>query len=112
MKYHTKVSYQSIIMKTSLNLLVSALNSIQRLTRGRLIMPGGGGLHSMLRVRVCAAHLGGFFGPKFSKQGSPFRQIFRKTWVGFQEIGKKLSKTGSLPQKFMIKVGMTATVGN
>ena len=24
----------------------------------------------MLRVRVCAAHMGGFLGPKFSKQGS------------------------------------------
>ena len=24
----------------------------------------------MLRVRVCAAHIGGFLGPKFSKQGS------------------------------------------
>ena len=26
----------------------------------------------MLRVRVCAAHVGGFLGPKFSKQGSIF----------------------------------------
>ena len=30
----------------------------------------------MLRVRICAAHVGGYFGPKFSKQGSLFRQIF------------------------------------
>ena len=26
----------------------------------------------MLRVRVCAAHMGGFFGTKFSKEGSLF----------------------------------------
>ena len=31
----------------------------------------------MLRVRVCAAHMGGFLGPKFSKQGSLFRQIIQ-----------------------------------
>ena len=30
----------------------------------------------MLSVRVCATHMGGFLGPKFSKQGSLFRQIF------------------------------------
>ena len=29
----------------------------------------------MLRARVCAAHMGGFLSPKFSKQGSLFRQI-------------------------------------
>ena len=32
----------------------------------------------MLRVLVCAAHMGGFLGPKFSRQGSLFRQIFLK----------------------------------
>ena len=32
----------------------------------------GRGVHNMLRVRVCAAHMGGFLGPKFSKQGSLF----------------------------------------
>ena len=29
----------------------------------------------MLSVRVCAAHMGGFLGPKFSKQGYLYRQI-------------------------------------
>ena len=44
--------------------------------------PGGGGVHNMLRVQVCAAHMGGFLGPNFSKQGSLFRQIFHKQgWV-------------------------------
>ena len=48
----------------------------------RRFPPGGGGEHNMLRVRVCAAHMGGFLGPKFSKQGSLFRQIFHKQgWV-------------------------------
>ena len=32
--------------------------------------------------------------------------------VGFPEIGKKLSKMGSFPPKIIVKVGMTATVGN
>ena len=40
----------------------------------------------MLRVRVCAAHMGGFLGPKFSKQGSLFRQIFLKHGWFFPEI--------------------------
>ena len=31
--------------------------------------PEGGGLQNMLTVRVCAAHMGGFLGPKLSKQG-------------------------------------------
>ena len=39
---------------------------------------GGGGVHNMLRVRICAAHMGGFLGPRFSKQGSLFRQISLK----------------------------------
>ena len=29
-------------------------------------------VHNMLRVRVCAAHMGGFVDPKLSKQGSLF----------------------------------------
>ena len=28
-----------------------------------------GEVHNMLRARVCAAHIDGFSGPKFSKQG-------------------------------------------
>ena len=37
---------------------------------------------------------------------------FPQTWVGFPEIGKKLSKMGTFPPKFIIKVGIIATVGN
>ena len=51
--------------------------------------------------------MGWVLGPKFSKQGSPFRRIFLKTWAGLPEISKNLSKMGSFPPKFIIKVGMT-----
>ena len=37
---------------------------------------GGGSVHSILTVRVFAAHMGGLLGPNFSKQGSPFPQMF------------------------------------
>ena len=47
----------------------------------------------MLRVWVCAAHMGGSLGPKFSKKG-PFLADFPSTWVGFPEIGKKIAKNG------------------
>ena len=47
-----------------------------------------GGRHNMLRVRVCAAHMGGFLGPKLSKQGSIFRQIFLKHGWVFQKLTK------------------------
>ena len=48
-----------------------------------------GGVHNMLRVWVCAAHMGGFLGPKFSKQGSLFWQIFHKQGWVIQKIGEK-----------------------
>ena len=46
----------------------------------------------MLRVRVCAAHMGGFLGPKFSRQGSLFRQIFHKHGWVFQKLAKNSQK--------------------
>ena len=52
----------------------------------------GGGVHNMLRVRVCAAHMGGFLGPKFSKQGSLFRQIFHKQGWVIQKLAKNSKK--------------------
>ena len=63
----------------------------------------------MLRVRVCATHMGRFLGQKFFKQG-PCSEFSLKTWVGFTESGKKLSKTGSFPSEFVIKVGIMAAV--
>ena len=65
----------------------------------------------MLRVRVCAAHMGGFLGSKFSKQGSLSRQISVNIG-GFSRNGQKLSKMGSFQSKFIIKEGLTATFGN
>ena len=59
----------------------------------------------MLRVRACAAQVGGFLGPKFSKQGSLFRQIFLKHGWIIQKLAKKLSKMGSFSPKFVIKGG-------
>ena len=47
----------------------------------------------MLRVRVCAAHMGGFSGSKFSKQGSIFRQIFLNMG-GFSKNWQKIVKNG------------------
>ena len=65
----------------------------------------------MLRVRVCAAHMGGFLGPKFSKQWSFFAR-FSLNMVGFSRNWQKIVKIGSFLPKFIIKLGMTATVGN
>ena len=38
-------------------------------------LPGGRGVHKVLRVRVCATHMGGFLDSKFSKQGSLFGEF-------------------------------------
>ena len=75
-------------------------------------MGPGGGVHNTLRVRVCAAHMGGVLGPKFSKQGSLFRQIFHKQGWVTKKLAKNSKKWVVFPPKFIIKVGMTATFGN
>ena len=51
-----------------------------------------GGVHNMLRVRVCAAHMGGFLGPKFSKQRSIFQEIFHKQGWVIQKLAKNSKK--------------------
>ena len=48
--------------------LLSILVTTDDTTKSVSFDPGG--VHKMLRVRVCTAHMGGFLGPKFSKQGS------------------------------------------
>ena len=54
----------------------------------------------MLRVRLCAAHMGGFLGPNFPKQGS-FLADFPQTWVGLREVCNKLLKLDIfLPYKY------------
>ena len=57
-----------------------------------MFLPGGGGVHNMLRVWVCAAHMGGFLGPKFSKQGFIFRQISHKQGWVIQKLAKNSKK--------------------
>ena len=64
-----------------------------------------------MRVRVCAAHMGGF-SVQNSLNRSPFLGRFSLNMDGFSRNRKKWSKMGSFPQKFILKVGMTATVGN
>ena len=59
----------------------------------------------MLTVRVCAAHMGGFWAQSSLNKGPINIGRFSRSW-------EKLSKMGSFPPKFIIKVGMTATVGN
>ena len=52
----------------------------------------------MLRVRVCAAHMGGFLGPKFSKQGSFFGRFFLNMGR-LPRIWRNVVKNGSFSAK-------------
>ena len=65
----------------------------------------------MLRLRVCAAHMGWFLSLKFSEQGFLFWQILHKHGWVIQKMAK-ITKMGHSQPKFIIKVGMTATAGN
>ena len=53
----------------------------------------------------------GFWAPKSQNKG-PFFGKFSIKRVGYPEIGEKLQKMGGFPPKFIIKVGMTARLGN
>ena len=55
---------------------------------------------------------GWVLGTKFSRQGPLFRQILLKQGWFFSEIDKRMSKMGSFPPKFIIKVCMTASLGD
>ena len=65
----------------------------------------------MLRVRVCAAHIGEFWGPNSLNKG-PFRQTFPKYGWVWPKFAKKSLKIGNFPRKFIIKVGMNTSFGN
>ena len=65
----------------------------------------------MLRVQICAAHMGGFLRPKFSKKGPPISRFSLKMG-GFSRNWQKIVKNWQFLPKFIIKVGMTAIVGN
>ena len=72
------------------------------------------GIHEILRVLVCAAHIAGVFGSKFSKQGSLFGR-FSINIGGLSRNWRKIARNGPwghFPPNFIIKVGMTATFGN
>ena len=97
-----------IVLDSKLSFSAHIKSSISKTRKGIGLQ---GGVHNMLRVRVCAAHMGGFLGPKFSKQGSLFRQTFLKQGWVVQKLAK-IAKKGGFPPKFIIKVGMTASFGN
>ena len=75
------------------------------------LAPGGGGVHSMLRVRVCAAHMGGFLSRNSLNKG-PFFGRFSINMGGFSRNWRKIAKNGLFPPKFIIKVGMKASSRN
>ena len=52
----------------------------------------------MLRVRVCAADMGGFLGPKFSKQGSIFSR-FSTNKGELSRNWRKIAKNGLFSAK-------------
>ena len=65
----------------------------------------------MLRVRVCAAHMGGFLGPNSLDQG-PFFGRFSSNKGGLSRNWRKIAKNGWFPAKIHHKVGMIASFGN
>ena len=67
--------------------------------RNKVNARGEGGVHNMLRVRVCASHMDRTLGPKFSKQGSLFRQIFHKQGWVIQKLVKNSKKWVVFHQK-------------
>ena len=69
-----------------------------------------GGLHNMLRVRVCAAHMGGFLGPKFSKQGSFFGR-FSLNMGELSRNWQKIVKNGLFSVKIRHKSGVGTVAG-
>ena len=73
--------------------------------------PVPGGIHNMFRVRLYAAHLGGFL-VQNSRNKGPFSPDISYTWVGLVDIGGKLFHMCSFSTKFVIKMGPKASFGN
>ena len=65
----------------------------------------------MFRVRVCAAHMGGFLGPNSLNKGPLFAR-FSINKGGLSRNLRKIAKNGWFSAKIHHTVGMTATVGN
>ena len=66
----------------------------------------------MLRVGVCAAHLWVGFWVQNPLNKGPFFGRFSLNMGGLSRNWEKMVKMGSVQPKFIIKIGMTATVGN
>ena len=66
----------------------------------------------MLRVQVCAAHIWVGFWVLNSLNKGPFFGRFSSSMGWFSRNWQTIAKMGSFLPKFIIKVGMTATVGN
>ena len=58
----------------------------------------------MLRVRVCAAHMGGFLGPNFPNKGIFFGR-FLLNMGGFSRNWQKIVKNGLFSAKIYQKCG-------
>ena len=64
----------------------------------------------MLRVRVCATHIGGFWTQNSLNKGLFFGR-FSLNMGGFSRHWQKIAKNGCFQPKFIIRVGMTASFG-
>ena len=67
---------------------------------------------SVIYTLACAQTYWGGVERRFSKHGSLFRHIFLKHGCVFQKLAKNGQKWVVFPPKFIIRVGMTETVGN
>ena len=65
----------------------------------------------MLRVPVCAAHIGGFLGQNSLNKG-PFFGRFSIHMGGLSRNREIYPKMGHFSPKLAIKMGMTASFGN
>ena len=65
----------------------------------------------MLRVWVCATHMGGFLGRNSLNKGLFFGR-FSINMGGLSRNWRKIAKMGHFPPKFITKVAMTASFGN
>ena len=63
----------------------------------------------MLRVWVCAAHMGWFWAQNSQTKGL-FIGRFSLNMGGFSRNWRKIAKVGGFPPKFIITVGMTGVL--
>ena len=77
-----------------------------------VVVTRGGGGNITCRGYAYVPPIWMVFGVQNSLNKGPLFGRFSLNMGGFSEIGKKLSEMGRFPRKFIVKVGMTATVGN